>query len=69
MEVRIHATAAEFLSYVGKYLAKDEARYSLIMGLAKRLAENPHYYGKDDPWFYTSGDKANFMLPPKNTAL
>jgi uncharacterized protein len=67
MEVRTYATATEFLSQAGKCLAKDEARYGLMLGLAKRLVENPHYYGKDDPWFYTVSDKAIFCAAAMRT--
>jgi len=51
MNVKTYTTAADFLAHVGKYLAKNEARYGLMMGLAKRLMENPHSYGQDNPWF------------------
>lgn len=44
--------AGSFLARTGDVIAKDEARYGLIFGIAHRLVENPHYYGPDDPWFF-----------------
>lgn len=53
MNIRYYPNAEEFLKNTGKYLARDEARYGLIMGLAKVVESNPHRYGQDDPWFCT----------------
>ena len=45
------ADAGNFLARAGDVLAKDESRYGLIFGIARRLVEKPHFYGPDDPWF------------------
>ena len=55
MRIKYYPNTADFLTYAGKYLAKDEARYGLINGLARVVVENPHRYGKDNPWFCTIG--------------
>jgi uncharacterized protein len=59
MNIQTYPTAKEFLAQTGKYLAEDEARYGLVLGLAKRLVENPHWYGKEDPWFCAVGKGNN----------
>jgi predicted GNAT family acetyltransferase len=51
MQIKYYRTAKEFLSHAGGALSQDEAHYGLIFSLAKRLVENPHWYGKLDPWF------------------
>jgi predicted GNAT family acetyltransferase len=51
MKTNYITDASVFLTYAGDVLAKDEARYGLIYGIARRLVENPHFYGPDDPWF------------------
>ena len=51
MNIKHYSTAREFLNHAGKFLAKDEARYGLILGLAKVVEINPHRYGKEAPWF------------------
>jgi hypothetical protein len=56
MNIRQYSNAKEFLSHAGKYLARDEARYGLILGLAKAVQRNPNLYGKDNPWFCSVGD-------------
>ncbi len=53
METRYYYKATDFLAQAGKYLAKDEARYGLLLGIAKAVAENPNRYGKEAPWFCT----------------
>jgi hypothetical protein len=70
MMIKYHKNAAEFLSRTGKYLAKDEARYGLIMGLSKVVENNPHRYGPDDPWFCSIGtgeeiNAAAMRTPPR----
>ena len=74
MEIEYYANANDFLSQVTILLEKDEARYGLIWGIAKRLVENPHAYGKDDPWFCVvrGGRKilaAAMRTPPYNVLL
>jgi len=57
VDIKYYPNATDFLSHTGKYLAKDEARYGLIMGLARVIIENPHRYGPEDPWFCSVQDK------------
>jgi RimJ/RimL family protein N-acetyltransferase len=58
MEIKYYPTAGEFLSHVGGYLAEDEARYGLILGIARRLTENVRTYGEPGPWFCSAGSDA-----------
>ena len=51
MDVKHHINAADFLAHAGKFLAKDEVHYSLIMGIAKACVENKYHYGPEAPWF------------------
>ena len=51
MKTSYIADAGSFLARASDVLAKDEARYGLVFGIARRLVENPHCYGPDDPWF------------------
>jgi len=57
MKIQYHLTANDFLSHAGGALARDEGRYGLILGIARRLVANPHWYGQDDPWFCSVQDK------------
>lgn len=40
-----------FLGRVGGRLSREETRYGLILGVCKRLVEDRHEYGTEDPWF------------------
>jgi predicted GNAT family acetyltransferase len=51
MKVQFFSTANEFLSIAGKRLEHDEARWGLVLGLARIVVDNPHRYGSADPWF------------------
>jgi len=51
MNLETYSKADDFLSVAGKLLRSDEVRYGLIYGIARRVAANPHHYGKEDPWF------------------
>jgi predicted GNAT family acetyltransferase len=51
MKTVFYKTAAEFLDSAKSALVKNEARYSLIFGVSKRLLKDPHAYGPSDPWF------------------
>lgn len=53
MDVKHYYKAADFLAQAGKFLVKDEARYSLITGIANNVKENPNRYGTEAPWFCT----------------
>jgi len=57
MQVDIYDRSTEFLSRAGHILVSNEARYGLINGIARRLVDNPHFYGEDDPWFCTVQDE------------
>lgn len=67
MNIQYYPTAADFLSRAGKSLARDEARYGLIMGLARILVENPHTYGKADPWFCSAGTETDLYAVAMRT--
>lgn len=51
MSIKYYKDATHFLTHAGKYLEIDEARYGLVLGLAKVVATSPHRFGNDDPWF------------------
>lgn len=53
MNVIIYPTAGDFLIAAGDLLKSDEARYSLIYGIACVVSINPHHYSERDPWFCT----------------
>jgi uncharacterized protein len=73
VNIQDYKNATEFLSQAGKYLAKDEARYGLVLGLAKVVEKNPHRYGKDAPWFCSIGKgkaiNAVAMRTPPNMVI
>jgi predicted GNAT family acetyltransferase len=56
-----YKNATDFLQSAGKYLASNEARYALIIGIAKAVEINPHHYSPDGPWFCSvaTGKEAN----------
>lgn len=51
MNIKVYSKADDFRSVAGNLLRSDEVRYGLIYGIARRVAANPHHYGKEDPWF------------------
>jgi predicted GNAT family acetyltransferase len=55
LDIKHYSNATDFIAKTGAYLAKDEARYGLILGLAKVVEKNPHRYGADNPWFCSIG--------------
>jgi len=74
MNVRVYLNARDFLLATGSLLQSDEVRYNLIYGIARRVSENPHYYGEEDPWFCTIEDDAGigtlaFRTPPHAVGL
>ena len=74
MKIEYFAKANDFLSHTVTLLEKDEARYGLVWGITKRLVENPHAYGKDDPWFCVVKDSEEILTaairtPPNNVLL
>jgi predicted GNAT family acetyltransferase len=57
MDIQEYKKAADFLTHTKKYLNQNEARYGLVVGIAKRLVDKPHYYGQEDPWFCSVQEK------------
>jgi uncharacterized protein len=51
VDVKHYMNAVDFLGQAGKFLAKDEAHYGLITGIAKTCMENKYFYGPEAPWF------------------
>jgi len=45
------------MSRAGGTLASNEARWGLMLGIAKRLVVDPHAYGSPDPWFLLVTDE------------
>ena len=67
MEVEFFSKPAEFLSRTGNLIISNEARYSLINGIARRLVTSPHAYGKDDPWFCTVREEKELCIAAMRT--
>jgi predicted GNAT family acetyltransferase len=67
MEIKFFLRAKDFLSHAGEVLVKDEVRYGLICGIAKRLIGDPHAYGEIDPWFYTLDDETGVQAAAMRT--
>jgi predicted GNAT family acetyltransferase len=55
VEIKYYKNATDFLVNTEKYLARDEARYGLVLGIARVVERQPHRYGAEDPWFCTAG--------------
>jgi predicted GNAT family acetyltransferase len=62
LDIKHYYKAEDFLAQAGKYLAKDEAHYGLIIGIAKTCVENKYFYGPEAPWF------CSVSADPKPTA-
>jgi predicted GNAT family acetyltransferase len=63
--------ARAFLDRAAQRLAAEEARYGLILGISRRLVDDPHEYGSEEPWFLIledDGELAGLALrtPPFN---
>ncbi len=56
MDIQFYPSAIEFLSNAGKPLARNEAKWGLVLGLAKIVADDPYRYGSADPWFCAAFD-------------
>ncbi len=74
MNTTFYHNAEEFLSVAGRLLDSNEARYGLISEIALRLIVNPHYYGKEGPWFFTISDNsgvhaAAIRTPPQRVLI
>ena len=61
MNYKYYKNATEFLKNAEKYLTQNEARYGLILGIAKALEIMPQRYGQEKPWFcsISTGDTIN----------
>lgn len=64
----------QFLAIMRPHLEADEARYGLMLGLAERVAVDPHFYGNHDPYFATVQEGptvtvAAIMTPPHGLIL
>jgi predicted GNAT family acetyltransferase len=74
MDIKHYRDATEFLTQAGRHLAGDEARYGLVLGLARVVESNPHRYGEVSPWFCSvgSGEEINaaaMRTPPHQVIL
>lgn len=74
MQLTSYTSAGEFLAAAGDILRSDEARYGLIYGIAGTVAENPHHYGVETPWFCTIDDDSGinamaWRTPPYQPGL
>ncbi len=74
MKTKHIKSAHEFLNTAGDKLFSDEVRYGLTIGIAERVANNPHTFGNDDPWFIVIEDDAQICgsiicTPPNNPIL
>lgn len=73
MDIRYYHDASDFLAHTGKYLAENEARYGLIIGLTKALETRPELFG-GEPWFCSTGTGTDInavaiRTPPHNVIL
>jgi predicted GNAT family acetyltransferase len=73
LDITYYANATDFLARTGAYLAKDEARYGLILGLAKGVQKFPERYAEVHPWFCSIGNgkviSAAAMRTPPNMVI
>ena len=74
MKIEYFSKASDFLVKTAVLLEKDEARYGLILRIAKKLVENPHAYSGADPWFCIVNDNGKILAaamrtPPHNVLL
>jgi hypothetical protein len=65
MDFKTFPKAQDFLAATSAALGADEVRYSLILGIAKWVAANPHSYGAFDPWFCTVSSENVIRAPPR----
>jgi len=61
MEIKTYTNAEEFLKHTRPFLGKDEARYGLMLGIAKFLAENAGHYRGEAPWYCMVASPARCM--------
>ncbi|MEM7134172.1 MAG: GNAT family N-acetyltransferase [Chloroflexota bacterium] len=78
-DLQFYPTATPFLRKMRPLLETSEARHGLMLGLALRVEQQPHYYGDGDPYFAIvekSGEQkaggivaAALMTPPYGVVL
>ena len=69
-----HNHASELISLSGAYLEQNESENNLPIGLAYRLAEDPHYYGPESPLLLSLLEQGKvagvvIMTPPHRIIL
>lgn len=74
VEIRSHKHASELISLSGTYLERHESENNLPIGLAYRLAEDPHYYGSKLPLLLSILEQGKvvgvaIMTPPHRIIL
>lgn len=74
MKTKYLKSAIEFLNITGDKLLSDEAKHALTFGIAERVVNNPHAFGKEDPWFIIIEDVgkicgAVIRTPPNSPIL
>lgn len=74
MKTKHIKSANEFLNIAGDKLLSDEAKHGLAFGIAERVADDPHAYGDNDPWFIIVEDAgqicgAALRTPPSSPIL
>jgi len=73
LDITYYENASDFLAGTGTYLVKDEARYGLILGLAKAVERFPERFTKDLPWFCSVSTgkaiNASAMRTPPNMVI
>ncbi len=67
MDIKYYKDATNFLTYTSSYLTKDEARYGLILGIAKAVEINPLRYG-EEVWFCSVGTGDNISAVAVRTS-
>jgi predicted GNAT family acetyltransferase len=50
VDIKYYKDATDFLARTGKYLAKDEALYGRILGMANAVLRHPELIHKEDLW-------------------
>ena len=74
IEIITHNQASELISLSGAYLEQNESENNLPIGLAYRLAEDPHYYGPESPLLLSMLEQGKVVgvavrTPPKRIIL
>jgi predicted GNAT family acetyltransferase len=74
VKIQSHNDANELISLSGAYLELNESENNLPIGLAYRLAKNPHYYVPESPLLLSILDQGRavgvaIMTPPRRLIL